>query len=141
MNSTKPNKKQAYIDVTKEWIERATPNSHEIKEMNYYSHQDKKYYVDGKNAILDYSQKELEVSNWLKETFGGEICVNPRVNEPDGIQTADYIFKNEYWDLKEISGIGKNILFHAIEDHEKQAHNFIFDISKTKLKNEEININ
>ena len=64
--------------------------------------------------------------------------MNPRVNKPDGIQTADYIFKNECWDLREITEIGKNILFHAIEDHERQAHNFIFDITKTKLRNEEI---
>ena len=40
--------------------------------------------------------------------------------------------------MKEINKTGKNILYHAIEDHEKQAHNFIFDITKTKLINDEI---
>ena len=127
-----------YIDITDTWIKSANPNSHEIKEKHYYEYQGKKYYVDNRNIVLDYSKKEREVAEWLKETFGGEIYMNPRVNKPDGIQTADYIFRNEYWDLKEITGVGKNILFHAVEDHKKQAHNFIFDITKTKLKNEEI---
>lgn len=49
----------------------------------------------------------------------------PRINNPKGIQTADYLWNGEYWDLKEINGNGKNILFHAVENHEKQAKNFI----------------
>ncbi len=31
----------------------------------------------------------------------------PRVNYPEGIKTADYLFRGEYWDLKEIYGNGK----------------------------------
>lgn len=31
----------------------------------------------------------------------------PRVNKPDGIKTADYLFRNEYWDLKEIKVVEK----------------------------------
>ena len=62
----------------------------------------------------------------------------PRINYPEGIQTAYYLFRNEYWDLKEITGQGKNILYHAIEDHKKQATNFIFDFSKSSLTDAEI---
>lgn len=52
--------------------------------------------------------------------------------------TSDFLWNNEHWDLKDINGIGKNILFHAVEDHERQAHNFIFDITKSKLNTDEI---
>ena len=38
----------------------------------------------------------------------------PRINKPDGIQTADYLFRGEYWDLKKITGKGKNTLDSAI---------------------------
>lgn len=127
-----------YIDVTKEWIDSATPNSNIVEDRQYFEHEGIKYKVDDKNVVLDYSSKEREVAEWLESTFGGEIYMLPRINTPEGIKTADYLFKDEYWDLKEITGVGKNILFHAIEDHEKQAHNFIFDISKTKLSNNEI---
>lgn len=127
-----------YIDVTKEWLDSATPNSNIVEVRQYFEHEGVKYKVDGENVVLDYSSEEREVAEWLESTFGGEIYMLPRINTPKGIKTADYLFKDEYWDLKEINGIGKNILFHAIEDHEKQAHNFIFDISKTKLSNNEI---
>lgn len=130
--------KNNYIDVTREWLDSATPNSNIVEDRQYFEHEGIKYKVDDKNVVLDYSSKEREVAEWLENTFGGEIYMLPRINTPEGIKTADYLFKDEYWDLKEITGVGKNILFHAIEDHEKQAHNFIFDISKTKLSNNEI---
>ena len=127
-----------YTDVTKEWLENAEPNSHKVEDRQYFEKDNIKYQVDDKNVVLDYSNKEKEVAEWLENKFGGEIYMLPRVNNPEGISTSDYLFRGEYWDLKEINGTGKNILFHAIEDHEKQAHNFIFDITKTKLTNDEI---
>ena len=136
--SFKFEKNISYKDVTKEWLDKATPNSHAVKDREYFEHEGVKYEVDGKNVVLDYSKKEKEVAEWLENTFGGEIYMLPRINKPDGIMTADYLFRDEYWDLKEITGNGKNILFHAIEDHEKQAHNFIFDITKSKLTDKEI---
>lgn len=130
---------QNYQDVTEEWLTKAKPNSHRVKNQNYFETVDgKKYYVDGKNVVLDYSEKEKEIAVWLENTFGGEIYMLPRINKPDGIQTSDYFWKNEYWDLKEINECGKNILFHAIEDHRLQTCNFIFDLSKTSLTNFEI---
>lgn len=138
MNSDKNIASIFYVDITKEWTNNPTPNSHKVEDRQYFKKDGIKYQVDGKNVVLDYSNKEKEVAEWLENVFGGELYMLPRVNNPEGIQTADYLFRNEYWDLKEINGTGKNILFHAIEDHERQAHNFIFDISKTKLTNNEI---
>ncbi len=131
--------KTHYNDVTQEWLDNATPNSHIVQDKDYFESIDgNKYFVDGKNVVLDYSNKEKEVAEWLENTFGGEIYMLPKINKPDGIMTADYLYKNELWDLKEINGVGKNILFHAIEKHEKQAHNFIFDATNSKLTNVEI---
>lgn len=127
-----------YIDVTKEWLENATPNTHKVKNRYYYEHNGIKYKVYKKEVILDYSKKEREIAVWLENIFGGEVFMLPKINSPKGIKTADYLFKNEYWDLKEINSKGKNILFHAVENQEKQSHNFIFDVSNSTLTDLEI---
>ena len=63
-----------------------------------------KYYVDGKYVIFDYNKKELEIATWLVNTFGKKIYLLPRINYPKNIKTADYLWNNEFWDLKEIQG-------------------------------------
>ena len=130
-------KRENYKDVTTEWLKDGNYNV-KVSDMNYFEHDGVKYIVDDGNVVLDYSLKEKEVAEWLSTTFGEEVMMVPRVNNPEGISTADYFWKNEYWDLKEINGKGNNVLFHAIEDHERQSHNFIFDVSKSQLTDEEI---
>lgn len=131
-----------YRNITKSFMKKSTPNSHKIKDAEYFEDaKGNKYYVDGKNVVLDYSESEKNVANWLKETFGGEIYMLPRVNIPEGIQTADYLFRGEKWDLKEIKSTGKNVLDNRVNGLKKQANNFIFDISNTtisikKIKNQ-----
>lgn len=78
------------------------------------------------------------MANWLENTFGGEIYMLPRINKPDGIQTANYLFRGEYWDLKEIVGCGKRVFEDSIKDKRKQSHNFIFEISQSCLEKNNI---
>lgn len=126
-------KEQNYIDVTNEWLINATPNSHKVKDRNYFQHNGIKYYVDNKNVVLDYSKKEKEVAKWLENTFGGEIYMLPRINKPDGIKTADYLFRGEKWDLKTIKGNSNQVIYHSIRKNKKQSNNYIFDITNSKL--------
>lgn len=127
-----------YTDVTNEWIINAKPNTHIVKDRKYFEHNGIKYKVDNKNIVLDYSDKEKEVAIWLENTFGGEIYMLPRINKPDGIQTAYYLFRGEYWDLKKITGKGKNTLDSAINKKKSQSNNFIFDISNSEITLEAI---
>ena len=128
-----------YRNITKSFIKKSTPNSHKIKDAEYFEDaKGNKYYVDGKNVVLDYSESEKNVANWLKETFGGEIYMLPRINIPEGIQTADYLFRGEKWDLKEIKSTGKNVLDNRVNGLKKQSNNFIFDISNTPISIREI---
>ena len=122
-----------YIDVTKEWISNANPNSHEIKELDYWIINNKKIKVDGKNILLDYSKSELECAKWLKTTFGGKIFMCPRVNIPEGIRTPDFIWNNEYWDLKEIKGTRKRLMDDISKNCRYQTNNLIIDISKSSI--------
>jgi len=40
------------------------------------------HIVDNKKVILNYSNKELEIANWLENTFGEEIYMVPKINYP-----------------------------------------------------------
>lgn len=127
-----------YVDVTKEWLNNATPNSHKVEDRQYFEKDGVKYQVDGKDVVLDYSINEKEVAEWLENTFGGEIYMLPRVCNPDGISTADYLWNNEKWDLKTINGIGKRVIEDAVKKKKEQANNFIFDITPSKIEKENL---
>lgn len=130
--------RKSYREVTKKWIDSAIPNSHRIKNREYFEDEKgRRYYVDGKNVVLDYSRKEKEIALWLEKTFGGELYMIPRVNSPEGIATPDYLFRNDYWDLKEIFGNSKHTLDTAIKKKKNQANNFIFDICSSEITRKE----
>lgn len=128
-----------YQDITKEWLKTATPNSHRVKDRGYFEDENgRRYYVDGKNVILDYDEKEREVAYWLEKTFGGEIYILPRVNNPEGIKTPDYLFRDLSLDLKEIKGTGKRTIDSSIKMKKEQSPNFIFDLTNSRLEDNQI---
>lgn len=67
-----------------------------------------------------------------KYLWWGNIYV-PRINKPDGIKTADYLFQGEKWDLKTVQGCKAQTLYHAIYKNGNQSHNFIFEILNPSL--------
>lgn len=125
-------KKKNYINITKEWLNNQG-NETIVEESNYYESNGIKYYVDNKNVILAYSKHELEVAIWLANTFGYKVKLLPRINIPEGIKTADYLFKDELWDLKSINSNSKQALYHAIYKNKLQSRNFIIDISNSNM--------
>lgn len=128
----------SYQDITKELFENAVPNSHKIQDRRYYEYDGIKFNVDGKNVVLDYSQNEKDIAEWLENTFGGKLYMIPRINYPDGISTPDYFWNDEYWDLKKITGNGKHTLDSAIKKKKSQSKNFIFDITDSEMKMKEV---
>ncbi|MCJ0572165.1 capsid protein [Enterococcus cecorum] len=110
-----------------------------VSEKQFWEHEDKKYYVDGKNVVLDYSQKEKDVAEWLAKKFGGHIELVPRVNYPKGISTPDYLINNTIkFDLKEITGSGKNVIDNNLKKSKKQSSNFIFDVTNANISEQEL---
>lgn len=138
MKNSKEKIKPNYIDVTKEWLNKANPNNYKVKDMSYFKHKGIKYKVDGKNVVLDYSNKEKEIAKWLISTFGGKIYMCPRINNPEGINTPDYLWNNAFWDLKEIKGNGKHTFDTAIKKKKNQCCNFLLDISNSDINNKEV---
>ena len=119
-----------YVDITKDFIKNTKRKNYKVSERNYYIKDGKKYNVDNKNVVLDYSKEEYELAVWLSNTFKENVKLNPRINKPEGVKTADYIFKGEKWDLKNIKGKSKQVIYHAIKNSKNQSNNFIIDITK-----------
>ena len=126
-------------DITDQWIEEATPNSHEVIDLKEYEVNGVTHVVDNRNVILDYSSKEKKIAELLKETFGGELKMVPRVLNPERVSTPDYLYRGESFDLKEIKGTSKNVIYNAISKKKRQASNFILDITECPLDRKEIN--
>lgn len=141
-NITEKDRKMNYQDITTNWKENATPNSHEIK-LNDKEFIDNKtkiaYRVDNKGVTFKPSKNEQNVANWLKNTLGGEIEMNPRISNPPNVKVPDYYFRGMRFDLKEINGNGKNTIDTAIKSKKEQADNFILDIQENcKIGDDEI---
>lgn len=120
-----------YIDITSEFTNK---KKFQIKKQKYFiSDNGIKYNVDGKHVVLEPTEREIEVAKLLGAILGGQINIIPRINEPSGIKTPDYIINNQRFDLKEIKGNGKNVLYDALNKQKRQANNFVFDISNTEI--------
>lgn len=124
-------------DVTKIYLNNATPGKGNIKNAKSVIINGKTYFTNDINKIA-HKNNEIEVASWLKSVFGGDVYYLPVINETTNIKSANYLWNNEFWDLKEIFGNGKNTLFHAVEKKKGQSNNFIFDLTKSKLSNDEI---
>ena len=125
------------VDITKEWTKKRSENG-SVNHARSVSIDGKTYYVDGKNVVLDTSKDEINIAEILCKKYGYNITCLPRINNPKNIQVADYLIDGVKFDLKQPTGSGKNVLYGMIHKKRKQANNFIFDISKTPLPNEEI---
>ena len=127
-----------YKDVTMQWLKNSCSNSQEVKIRDYYEYNGVKYFVDGKKVVLDYSLNEKKVADWLENILGGELYLLPRINDPIGIMTADYLFRDEYWDLKNVMGDGKRVIEDLIKKKKRQSFNFIIDVTYSKISNTEL---
>lgn len=131
------NKDNKYVDITEETLSKSK-QKYKLTEQQYYIDEDgTRYNVDNKYVILKPTEREKEVANMLGELYGGKIKIIPRVNEPKNIKTPDYIVKNRRYDLKQISGNGKYVIQGNLKGKQKQADNFVIDITKSEMSIDE----
>ena len=78
------------------------------------------------------SEREIEVAKILGKAYGGQANIIPRINNPAGIKTPDYIINNEKFDLSKICPFPFLRLFNSRHDFTlKNGENIItlsFDI-------------
>ena len=75
-------------DVTKKYIENATPRMGKVRYENGYRIKDHK--------------TEIEVADQLRERLGGKIVLLKEANT-QGAKTPDYLWRGKQWELKSIS--------------------------------------
>lgn len=129
---------KSYVSVKDKWLSNADPSKAKVTEMNFWEHNGQKYQVDGKHVVLDYSQKEKEVGEWLSKKFGVNVEHVPKVNFPLGVPTPDYLINGKRFDLKGISGHGKNVVDNNMRKSKKQANNFVIELERTDISAEEV---
>lgn len=130
-----PHKPASMRDVTEEYLNSSTTNSHVVQDLHTYVVNGTAYTVDGHNVVLDYSPHEKEVAELLEKELGGEIFMVPRINSPEGISTPDYLFRGEAYDLKTLGPeAGKNTIYNRIKKARRQAENFVVDISQANFE-------
>lgn len=126
-----------FKDVTSDWVD-GRDHQPQISMLNEYTKKGTTYKVDGHNVVLDHSNYEYRAASWLSKKTGLRVDIVPRVNYPENISTPDYLVDGVPFDLKEITGSGKNVIDGNLRKAIKQATNIIFDITKTPLSFEEI---
>ena len=120
-----------YIDITNQY---KTKKHYQVNKQKYFIDSNgNKYFVDGKQVILKPTQRELKVANLLGEVIGGNVNIIPRINQPFGIKTPDYIVNGEKFDLKQITGGGKYTIQGNLKGKKSQSTNFIIDITNAKF--------
>lgn len=126
-----------YLDITEKTLNNGN-QQYKLKEQQYYIDEaGNRYNVDDKYVILNPTEREKEVANMLGSLYGGKIKIIPRINEPKGIKTPDYMVGNKRYDLKQIKGDGKYVIQGNLKGKQKQADNFVIDITKSKMNTDE----
>ena len=131
-------KPERFTDITGNWYPDAKPNSHRVLELQEYTFNGVTYKVDGHNVVLDHDAHEKEIAELLEREVGGKLYLVPRVNEPQGVPTPDFLFHGARYDLKTLRGNSKNTIYNAVAKQADQADNFILDVTDCPLSEEDI---
>ena len=126
-----------FEDITDKWFKDKTPGSHSVKDLPMVTVKGVTYHVHGTDVQFKYDQHEKEVAQMLSDKVGGEIYMLPKVNQPGGVRTADYMINGVYYDLKTIKNVVKsNTIYNSIKKAYKQTINVVLDITKGEVGDE-----
>ena len=90
--------------------------------------------TDLKERVLE---KDIDAAKWWKEIKGGVIKLNPRLNMPEGIKTADLEIDGIQVEVKTLYGEGKWAIFNLF-NKVKQADTYLINIANSPLSKSEI---
>ena len=126
-------------DATEEWLYKAKPNTGKVLEAKSYTTPDGvRYEVDGVNVKLRHSEHEYKVGELIVNTYGGNLIMLPEVTGKfEGVSVADYLYKDERWDLKSINTNGKDTIYNSIHRKKNQSKNFIFEICNDDISEDD----
>ena len=82
----------------------------------------------------------MQIAEILSSQLGKKVNLVPEIcGIYKNVHAPDYLIAGERWDLKELkNGTSKNLIRDIVHKKREQAENFIFDITNSKLSDEEI---
>ena len=133
-----------YADTTEYWKDanrgNGTNRHAEVQDPNKVFYKDgKRYEIDGHFIKFEPSKQERDIADVLAEQLHEKVILQPKIEDPPGIRMPDYIIAGEGYDLKTITGCGKNTLDNAVKEKKGQSKIFVFDVSNSNLSNDELN--
>ena len=97
-----------------------------------------RYEIDGHHVKFEPSQHEREIAEVLAEQMHDRVILQPKIEYPKGIKMPDYTIGGKSYDLKTIEGAGKNTLDSSVKRKKGQASNFVFDVTKFAVSDDEM---
>lgn len=125
-------------DVTSSILKNANKRTGLVGELNEVTIEGVKYVVDGKYVVLRPNEEEKHIAKLLSSKLGHNVMFHPQILMPENMSTPDYLVNGEGYDLKSLSGSSKNLIYNAIKGKGKQAKNFIIDVTKSPLEDDNI---
>lgn len=134
------NNKVSFIELTQKYETNDNLYISDVKELQEYIIDGKKYSVDNVNVMQSNSDREIEVAEILSAILGKTVNLVPEIKGIyKNVHTPDYLIDGERWDLKELKeGTSKELLRNIVHKKKGQTDNFVFDITECKLSEEEI---
>ena len=97
-----------------------------------------RYEIDGHHVKFEPSQHEREIAEVLAEQLHERVILQPKIDDPPNIRMPDYTIDGQGYDLKTVSGKGKNTLDSAVKDRKGQATTFVFDVTNFKVSEDDM---
>ena len=131
---------KTYIDLSDKYANKYNKTTSEVEELQEYITGGVTYKIDNVNVKQNNSVRELEIAELLSSQLGVKVNLVPEISGIyKNVHAPDYLIAGERWDLKELkNGTSKNLIRDIIHKKKEQAENFIFDITSSKLSDEEI---
>lgn len=127
-----------YRDSTDEWKEVSPEQAKNVTDLKEYEIGGRKYVVDGRNVVLDYKPYERKIAEIIAKKYGKSVQMIPRIINPKGKKTADFLIDGILYDLKTPEGNGKNTIDGILKTGKGQAERFILSLDKTPMDMSEI---
>lgn len=122
-----------YLSVKEKWLDKANVHNAKVSDKTFWDYNGKRFVVDGHNVVLDYSKEELKIAEWLSKNTGRKIEMVPRINNPKGVSTPDFLIDGVSYDLKAITGNKPSTVDNNCKKCKKQSENIVFDLSNSEM--------
>ena len=125
-------------DILDEMVQKSRPGKGNIVEIKDFIQGKGRYIVGEPGVRLNIGKEEKRIAHLWKDTFGGNVKLMPEVAGPHkNVSVPDLIIDGKRYDLKTPRKNNPNTFYNAIHVKNKQADNFIVDISKNGMTQEE----